>query len=55
MIEVEILREYKCCWQVGQRREVSDEFAHVLIEGGYAKRVDPKILEGENDRQGTDR
>ncbi|MBE3088045.1 MAG: hypothetical protein IMZ71_02880 [Chloroflexi bacterium] len=41
MIAVEIIREYKCCWQVGQRREVSDEFALVLIEGGYAKRVEP--------------
>jgi hypothetical protein len=41
MIEIEILREYKCCWRVGQRREVSDEFAHVLIEGGYARKVEP--------------
>lgn len=41
MIEVEIIREYKCCWQVGQRREISDEFARVLIDGGYARRVEP--------------
>jgi len=41
MIEVEIIREYKCCWRVGQRRAVSDEFAHVLIEGGYARKVEP--------------
>lgn len=41
MIEVEIIREYKCCWQVGQRREVSDAFAQVLIDGGYAKRIEP--------------
>ena len=41
MIEIEIIREYKCCWRVGQRREVSDEFAHVLIEGGYARKVEP--------------
>ena len=40
MIEVEIIREYKCCWQVGQRREVSDEFAAVLIDGGFARRVE---------------
>jgi len=40
VIEVEIIREYKCCWQVGQRREVSDEFAHVLIDGGFARRVE---------------
>lgn len=39
MVEVEIIREYKSCWQVGQRREVSDAFAQVLIEGGYAKEV----------------
>lgn len=43
MIEVEIIREYKCCWQVGQRREVSNEFAQVLIEGGYARRVEPVV------------
>jgi hypothetical protein len=43
MIEIEIIREYKCCWRVGQRRTVSDEFAHVLIEGGYARDVEPEI------------
>jgi len=43
MIEVEIVREYKCCWQVGQRREVSDEFAYVLIEGGYARKVEREM------------
>jgi hypothetical protein len=48
MIEVEIIREYKCCWQVGQRREVSDEFAAVLIDGGFARRVE----RGEFDRRG---
>ena len=41
MILVEIIREYKCCWQVGQRREVSDAFARVLLDGGYARRVEP--------------
>lgn len=41
MIIVEIIREYKCCWQVGQRREVQDAFAQVLIDGGYAKMVEP--------------
>jgi len=40
MVFIEIIREYKCCWQVGQRRAVSDEFAHVLIEGGYARKVE---------------
>ena len=40
MILVEIIREYKCCWQVGQRREVSDAFAQVLLDGGYARRVE---------------
>jgi len=43
MILIEIIREYKCCWRVGQRREVNDAFAHVLIEGGWAKRVEPEI------------
>ena len=43
MVFIEIIREYKCCWQVGQRREVSDEFAHVLIEGGYARKVEREI------------
>jgi hypothetical protein len=42
VIEVEIIREYKCCWQVGQRREVSDAFAQALIDGGYARRVEPE-------------
>jgi len=42
MVEVEIIREYKQCWQVGQRREVSDAFAQVLIEGGYAKEIERK-------------
>jgi len=42
MVFIEIIREYKCCWQVGQRRAVSDEFAHVLIEGGYARKVEPE-------------
>jgi len=41
MVFIEIIREYKCCWRVGQRREVSDEFAHVLIEGGYARKIEP--------------
>jgi hypothetical protein len=41
VILVEIIREYKCCWQVGQRREVSDAFAQVLLDGGYARRVEP--------------
>jgi hypothetical protein len=41
MVEIEIIREYKCCWRVGQRRAVSDEFAFVLIEGGYARKVEP--------------
>jgi hypothetical protein len=45
MIEVEIVREYKGCWRVGQRREVSDEFAYVLIEGGYARKVEPEMAE----------
>ena len=43
MVEIEIVREYKCCWRVGQRREVSDAFAQVLIEGGYARRVKPEF------------
>ena len=43
MVNIEIIREYKCCWRVGQRREVSEEFAHVLIEGGYARKVQPDI------------
>jgi len=43
VIEVEIIREYKCCWKIGQRREVSDEFAQVLIDGGYARRVEPLL------------
>lgn len=43
MVEIEIIREYKCCWRVGQRREVSDEFAVMLIEGGYARKVEPEI------------
>ena len=43
MILVEIIREYKCCWQVGQRREVSDAFAQVLLDGGYARRVEPVV------------
>ena len=42
MVEIEIIREYKCCWRVGQRREVQDYFAEVLIEGGYARRVEPE-------------
>lgn len=48
MVEVEIIREYKQCWRVGQRRAVSDEFAYVLIEGGYAKRVEPAEPKHEN-------
>jgi hypothetical protein len=43
LIEIEIIREYKCCWRVGQRREVSDAFAQVLIDGGYAQRVKPEF------------
>jgi len=43
LILIEIIREYKCCWRVGQRREVTDAFAHVLIEGGWAKKVEPEI------------
>lgn len=43
VILVEIIREYKCCWQVGQRREVSDAFAQVLLDGGYARRVEPVV------------
>lgn len=42
MVEIEIIREYKCCWRVGQRRAVADEFAAVLIEGGYARKVKPE-------------
>lgn len=47
MVEVEIIREYKSCWQVGQHREVSDAFAQVLIEGGYAKAVEKEGIENE--------
>ena len=47
MTEIEIIREYKCCWQVGQRREVMDYFAEVLIEGGYARKVEPEEKEGK--------
>ena len=43
MVFIEIIREYKGCWRVGQRREVSDEFAYVLIEGGYARKVEREI------------
>ena len=49
MIEVEIIREYKSCWYVGQRREVSDEFAYVLIEGGYAKRINSETMKDRQD------
>ena len=40
MIDIEIIREYKQCWHVGQRRAVADEFALMLIELGFAKRVE---------------
>lgn len=46
-MEIEIIREYKCCWRVGERREVQDYFAEVLIEGGYARKVEPKEKEGK--------
>lgn len=45
MVEIEIIQEYKRCWKVGQRRVVSDDFAFVLIEGGYAVRAEPKPKE----------
>ena len=43
MVEIEIIREFKCCWKVGQRKEVQDYFAEVLIEGGYAKRIEKAL------------
>jgi hypothetical protein len=52
LIEIEIIREYKCCWRVGQRRAVSDAFAHVLIEGGYARRVEPEKDDKTNISEG---
>jgi len=40
MITIEIIKEYKSCWKVGQVRPVRPEFAAMLIRGGYAKQVD---------------
>lgn len=40
MVLVEIIKDYKCCWRVGMRREVQDHFASVLIEQGYARLAD---------------
>jgi len=37
---IEIIKDYKCCWKVGMVREVKNDFAHVLIEQGYAKALD---------------
>jgi len=42
MVLIEIIRDYKCCWKAGQRREVMDHFAAVLVELGYAKYVNEK-------------
>ena len=39
-VEIEIMKEYRSCWTVGMRKTVSADFAHELINGGYAKRVD---------------
>lgn len=39
-VEIEIVKEYRSCWKIGMKRKVSADFAHVLIEGGYAKAVD---------------
>jgi len=38
-VEVEIIKEYRTCWKAGTRRKVSPEFAHALIEAGFAKQV----------------
>jgi hypothetical protein len=38
-IEIEVVKEYRCCWKVGMRRKVSADFAHVLIENGFAKMI----------------
>jgi len=38
-VEIEVVKEYRCCWKVGMRRKVSADFAHVLIENGFAKMI----------------
>lgn len=53
-MEVEIIRQYKACWQIGQRRDVADEFAAMLIEAGYAVPVSRDDAATEKDEHETD-
>lgn len=38
-VEIEIVKEYRSCWKPGDRRKVAPDFAHILVEQGYAKMV----------------
>jgi len=47
MVEVEFIQDYKCCWKKGDRREVQDHFAYVLIEQGIAKKIERQDKKSE--------
>ena len=40
MIWIELLRDYKCGWKKGDRRDVLPHFAKTLIDLGFAKAID---------------